>query len=165
MSTSKSAGRTPAPIMRALGRRSTVTALALVACAACVVGATAARQQAQAGPSFKKVGSWGKQGTGNGQFGTNAYGLATDKAGRRLRRRHRQPSCPGVHGEGRVRAQACRSRRVRRAGRGGRPGRHGLGHAIQAGEAEFRRGGERSGPSGQQAIGVAVDASGNVFVR
>ena len=36
---------------------------------------------AEAGPTFKAVGKWGKVGKGNGQFGANAYGLATDKAG------------------------------------------------------------------------------------
>ena len=62
-------------------RLSGVTVAALLTAATCVVGVTAAGDMAQAGPSFKKVGGWGKQGSGNGQFRANAYGLATDKAG------------------------------------------------------------------------------------
>lgn len=81
MSTPKSAGRTPVPIMRALGRRSTVTALALVVAAACVAGATAAGDATAPGSAYKKVGSWGKRGNANGQFAGNAFGLAADKAG------------------------------------------------------------------------------------
>lgn len=59
-----------------------VTAAALLIAVTCVVGATAAGQQAQAEPAYKKVGSWGKPGTGNGQFKANAYGLTTDRAGK-----------------------------------------------------------------------------------
>jgi sugar lactone lactonase YvrE len=43
--------------------------------------AAASQGSAQAGPAYKKVGSWGKRGNGNGQFAGNAFGLATDKAG------------------------------------------------------------------------------------
>jgi len=54
----------------------------LVVSAACAVGAAASQQQTQgAGPAYKKVGSWGTLGTGDGQFGRNAYGLVTDKSG------------------------------------------------------------------------------------
>ena len=49
-----------------------VTAAALLIAVTCVVGATAAGQQAQADPAYKKVGSWGKPGTGNGQFKASA---------------------------------------------------------------------------------------------
>ena len=63
-------------------RTQAVTAAVLLITVAYVVGATAAAQQTQVGPSYKKVGSWGKQGTGNGQFQANAFGLATDKAGK-----------------------------------------------------------------------------------
>lgn len=54
----------------------------IVVFATCVVGATAAWQQTAPGPTFKEVGRWGKAGTANGQFQGNAYGLATDKAGK-----------------------------------------------------------------------------------
>ncbi len=54
---------------------------ALAAFAVCAVVATAGQQSAQAGPAYKKVGAWGKIGTANGQFGNNAFGLATDKSG------------------------------------------------------------------------------------
>ena len=61
-------------------RRSTAAAALLIG-TTCVVGATAAGQQAQAEPAYKKVGSWGKLGTGNGQF-RNSFGLSTDRAGK-----------------------------------------------------------------------------------
>src|SRR4249920_1072884 len=54
---------------------------ALVVGGVCAAAAMAGQQAATAGPAFKKVGSWGKAGSGNGQFGGNAFGLATDKAG------------------------------------------------------------------------------------
>jgi tripartite motif-containing protein 71 len=44
------------------------------------VGATAGRQAATAGPTFKVVGTWGKDGSANGQFRA-AKGIAVDKAG------------------------------------------------------------------------------------
>jgi sugar lactone lactonase YvrE len=68
--------------VRVGGRRRVVTAAAaIVVAAAGAVGATAAGVQSQVGPGFKKVGSWGKVGAGNGQFGNNAFGLAVDKTG------------------------------------------------------------------------------------
>jgi sugar lactone lactonase YvrE len=63
-------------------RRRGVAAAALLIAATCVVGAAAAGRQAQAGPAYKKIGSWGKRGTGNGQFQGNAYGITTDKSGK-----------------------------------------------------------------------------------
>ena len=62
-----------------VGRRRGGLAVAMLLVAAtCVVGAVAA---GQAGPTFKKAGGWGKVGTANGQFRGNAYGLATSKSG------------------------------------------------------------------------------------
>jgi sugar lactone lactonase YvrE len=49
--------------------------------AALVVGATLAAGATAAGQGFKQVGKWGKVGTGNGQFGNSAFGLATSKGG------------------------------------------------------------------------------------
>jgi len=54
----------------------------LAAAATLVAGATANSEATTAGGAYKVVGKWGKAGTGNGQFGGNAFGLATDKAGR-----------------------------------------------------------------------------------
>jgi YD repeat-containing protein len=64
------------------GRRASIVALALVAGALLVVGATAAPQAPTAGQAYKQVGKWGTSGEGNGQFGNNAFGLATDESGR-----------------------------------------------------------------------------------
>jgi sugar lactone lactonase YvrE len=61
-------------------RRSTIALLVLAVGATCVAVAGAGDNQAQAGPAYKLVGKWGKQGTGDGQF-SGSYGLATDGAG------------------------------------------------------------------------------------
>ncbi len=52
----------------------------LVAFAMSAVGATAGQQRAEAGPSFKVVGKWGSNGTGNGQF-RSILGVTTDSSG------------------------------------------------------------------------------------
>jgi sugar lactone lactonase YvrE len=58
-----------------------MVAAALAAGATLVAGATAGSQAQTAGATYKQVGKWGKAGTGNGQFRSNAYGLATAKNG------------------------------------------------------------------------------------
>jgi tripartite motif-containing protein 2/3/potassium/chloride transporter 8 len=51
----------------------------LVLVAICAAGAMGAQQQIRAaGSGYREVGHWGKHGLGNGQFGSNALGLATD---------------------------------------------------------------------------------------
>jgi len=65
--------------MRNAGSR--VIVAVLVVAAVCVAAATAGEQAATAGPVYKVVGKIGKEGTANGQFSGNAYGVATDKAG------------------------------------------------------------------------------------
>jgi sugar lactone lactonase YvrE len=57
-----------------------VTLCAGAICAAFAVAATAG-QQAVGGAGYKVVGSWGKTGTGNGQFASGGGGVAVDKAG------------------------------------------------------------------------------------
>jgi sugar lactone lactonase YvrE len=63
------------------GRSAAMVAAALVAGVTLVAGATAGSQAQTAGPTYKQVGKWGKSGKGNGQFLSNAYGLATAKNG------------------------------------------------------------------------------------
>ena len=63
------------------GRRITMVVAALAAGATLVAGATAGSQAQTAGATYKQVGKWGKVGSGNGQFRSNAYGLATAKNG------------------------------------------------------------------------------------
>lgn len=63
------------------GRKVSMVAAALAAGATLVAGATAGSQAQTAGVTYKQVGKWGKTGTGNGQFRSNAYGLATAKNG------------------------------------------------------------------------------------
>ncbi len=55
--------------------------VALVVAAVYIAGATAARRAAAPGGGYKLAGTWGKTGTGNGQFATNGGGIAVDKAG------------------------------------------------------------------------------------
>ncbi len=63
-------------------RRATIGLLVLGVFAACTAVATATDRLAQAdGLPYKVVGKIGKEGKANGQFSTNAYGVATDKAG------------------------------------------------------------------------------------
>lgn len=63
------------------GRRMSMVAAALVVTATLVAGATASSQATNAGGGYKVVGTWGKIGTGNGQFASSHNGIAVDKAG------------------------------------------------------------------------------------
>lgn len=63
------------------GRRMSIVAVALAAAATLVAGATAGSQATNAGGGYKLVGTWGKIGTGNGQFSSGYNGIAVDKAG------------------------------------------------------------------------------------
>jgi len=63
------------------GRRMSMVAVALVVAATLVAGATANSQATNAGGGYKVVGTWGKIGTGNGQFASSHNGIAVDKAG------------------------------------------------------------------------------------
>lgn len=63
-------------------RRVTIGVLAVGIAAACAAAALATGQSRRAvGPSYKVAGTFGKEGTGAGQFSTNVTGLAVDKAG------------------------------------------------------------------------------------
>jgi hypothetical protein len=62
-------------------QKSGVAAALVAAVAICAAGATAGRDAAAPAPGYKVVGKIGGEGTGNGQFSGNAYGVATDKAG------------------------------------------------------------------------------------
>lgn len=63
------------------GHRVSIVAVALAVGATLVAGATAGSEAQTAGATYKQVGKWGKVGSGNGQFRSNAYGLATAKNG------------------------------------------------------------------------------------
>jgi sugar lactone lactonase YvrE len=58
-----------------------MVAVALAAAATLVAGATAGHQGTSGAQAYKPAGGWGKDGTGNGQFSSNAAGIATDNAG------------------------------------------------------------------------------------
>jgi streptogramin lyase len=58
-----------------------MVAVALALGAVIVAGAVAGPQAPTAGQGYKEVGRWGRVGTGNGQFRSNVYGLATSRSG------------------------------------------------------------------------------------
>jgi sugar lactone lactonase YvrE len=72
---------TAAAIRRGRTRRAALVPLVLFAFATFAVAATATNKVAQVGPTYKVAGTFGKEGTGNGQFSTNVTGLAVDAAG------------------------------------------------------------------------------------
>ena len=69
--------------VRGLGaRKQRIVFAMLVLAATYAASAMASQQQTQTAASgYKEVGHWGTPGAGNGQFGGNALGLATDKTG------------------------------------------------------------------------------------
>lgn len=160
----RSSGRTTRPATRRRAR-SAVALVVLVSAAVVAVAATAAEQRAQAGPTYKQAGSWGKQGKGNGQFQANAYGLTTSKSGDvyvadtdNFRVQVFSASGTFKRAYGFLADESTQDVAV---------GADGSAWAsfLQAGEV--RRLGGSGGPlvtSPQQAIGVAVDAQGNVYV-
>ena len=72
---------TAAAIRRGRTRRAALVPLVLIAFATFAVAATATNRVAQAGATYKVAGTFGKEGTGNGQFSTGVTGLAVDAAG------------------------------------------------------------------------------------
>ncbi len=139
---------------------------ALVACAACTlaVAASAAEQSRQAGPAFKPAGKWGKQGTANGQFGANAYGLAADRSGVYVADtdNHRVQAFSASGGFKRSYGFAL-SESVEDVAVA--PDGTVWGTALQAGEARsFGGGSETLSVAQGGALGIAVDAKGNVYV-
>lgn len=149
----------------AVGRRIRVAAAfaVLVAGATAAVTATAAEQRAQAGPTYKPAGSWGKLGKGNGQFQANAYGLATSKSGDVYvadtdNFRVQVFSASGAF----KRAFAFAAGESVQDVATGQDG-SAWASILQAGEV--RAIGGSGGPltTPKQAIGVAVDADGNVY--
>ena len=148
--------------------RSAVVVAVLVVFATCAVGATASRQQAQAGPTYKQVGSWGKMGKGNGQFLANAFGLATDKAGNVYVADSDNHRIQVFTSKGGFKfkiafaaSEAVQDVAVDAAG-------NIWGTALQANQARrFPPGGGASTASAttpKSAIGIGADADGNVYV-
>ena len=145
---------------RSISRRGS-TAIALLVAATCVVGATAA---GQAGPTFKNAGGWGKQGTANGQFRANAYGLATSKSGDVYvadtdNFRVQVFSASGAYKRSFNFAADDSTQDVA-------TGPDGSAWATVLKAGEVRSLGGSGGPlsTEKQALGVAVDANGNVYV-
>lgn len=138
----------------------------LVAFAMGAVGATAGRQ-AQAGPSYKVVGKIGKEGTGNGQFSANSYGVATDKAGDVYvadanNRRIQAFSAKGAYKAKYVFAPGEFLLDVAVGPTGDVWGSTQVGSQVR----RFPKGGGASENLGtpKSAEGIAVDADGNVYV-
>jgi NHL repeat-containing protein len=141
------------------GRRGGTGLAVLLVAATCAVGATAA---GQAGPTFKKVGGWGKVGKANGQFGGNAFGLAVARSGDVYvadsdNRRVQIFSAAGAF----KRVFAFGADEVAQDVATG-PDGTGWVAVLQAGEVR-QLGGDQTISTDKQAIGVAVDADGNVY--
>jgi DNA-binding beta-propeller fold protein YncE len=142
------------------GRRGGTALAALVVAATCAVGATAA---GQAGPSFKKAGGWGKIGKGNGQFLANAFGLAVGKSGDVYVADSDNHRVQVFSASGAFRRSFPfdQSESVQDVA----VGLDGAAWATALQTGEVRRlGGEEKLATDKQAIGVAVDAEGNVYV-
>jgi hypothetical protein len=146
-------------------RRGATGALVLVAFATFALGATASQLRSQAGPAYRVAGTWGKVGTGNGQFRANAYGLATSRSGDLHvadsdNFRVQVFSASGAF----KRSFAFAPNEVAQDVAIG-PDGSAWAAILQAGEV--RSLGGSGGPlvtNPQQAVGVAVDAKGNVYV-
>ena len=146
-------------------RRGATSVLVLVAFATFAFGATASGLRSEAGPTYKVAGTWGKLGSGNGQFRANAYGLATSKAGDVYvadtdNFRVQVFSASG----GFKRSFAFAPNEVAQDVAVGADG-SAWAAILQAGEV--RSIGGSGGPlvtNPQEAVGVAVDATGNVYV-
>jgi sugar lactone lactonase YvrE len=141
-------------------RRYGITVAALLVAATCVVGATAA---GLAGPSFKKAGSWGKSGKANGQFLANAYGVATSKSGDVYVADTDNFRVQVFSASGAFKRSFpfATSESVQDVAVG--PDGSAWATALQANQAR-RLGGGESITTEKQALGVAVDAEGNVYV-
>jgi sugar lactone lactonase YvrE len=142
-----------------------MAAVALVVAATLVAGATAGGEASTGGASYKVVGKWGKLGAGNGQFGGNALGLATAR-------------------NGDVYVADSDNRRIQRFSASGVfKGKIALGDfvpdvAVDAdgnvwGTADTAAEARRFAPDGRslglvttpkQALGIAGDAEGNIYV-
>lgn len=146
--------------MRITTRRSAAIVLAAGLGGIFAVAAIAA---GQAGPGYKKIGGWGKVGTANGQFGNNAFGLAVDSAGNVYvadSDNHRVQMFSATGGFRRAfpfdPAESVQDVAVGRDGAA-------WATALQTGEAR-RLGGDETLATDKQAIGIAIDAGGNVYV-
>lgn len=147
-------------------RRAVAAATAVVFGASAVAGATAGSEAQTAGQAYKVVGGWGKLGQGNGQFGGNAFGLATAK-------------------NGDVYVADSDNRRIQRfSASGAFKGKIPFGNdfvpdvAVDAdgnvwGTTDTSAGARRFTPDGQslasvttpkQALGIGADAEGHVYV-
>lgn len=146
-------------------RRSRIALGALAVLAAtCAMGAAAAGSQGQAGPSFKKVGSWGKVGTGNGQFGNNAFGLATGKNGDVYVADSDNHRIQVFSAKGGFKTKHAfdQSESVQDVAAGSDGSVWGT--ALQAFEARSFGGSGATITTPKQAIGIAADAEGNVWI-
>jgi sugar lactone lactonase YvrE len=136
----------------------------LVLGAAFAVGATAALERATAGPTYKKVGSWGKNGTGNGQFRANAFGIAVARSGDVYvadtdNRRVQVFSAKGAF----KRSYPSDTDEVPQDVATD-PSGSAWAAILQAAEARQLGGAGETIATGKSAVGIAVDADGNVWV-
>jgi DNA-binding beta-propeller fold protein YncE len=149
------------------GRRVSISVAAVVAGAMLVAVAAAGTDVQAAGTTYKQIGKWGRLGSGNGQFTSNAYGLATDKSGDVYvadtdNHRIQRFSASGAF-KGKIAFLQSESVQDVAIDAGGNV----WGTALQAGEArQFTRDGRplATATTPKQAIGVGADAEGNIYV-
>ena len=149
---------------RPLRLRAGVVALALIAAAACAVAASAGQQRADAGPVYKVAGTWGKTGKANGQFLANAYGLATDKAGTVYVADTDNFLIQVFSSKGGFKRTHAFAQGESVQDAALDPDGSVWGTALQAGEARKLGGAAATIKTHGQAVGIAVDADGNVYV-
>ena len=150
------------------GRGARVALAALVVVAVCAASAMGSRQQIQAAASgYKEVGHWGTRGLGNGQFGSNAFGLATDKAGNVYVADSDQHRIQVFTSKGAFKSKFAFDPSSEAQDVAIDPDGSVWGTDLQGAQAlHFGAGGGSLAPiaTPKSAVGIAVDAQGNVYV-
>ncbi len=152
--------------MQHRSRRSITMAAGVVAVAFATLSmaAIAATSRTQEGPAYKVGGKWGKVGTGNGQFGNNAFGLATGKNGDVYVADSDNHRVQVFSAKGAFKGKFAfdQSEVVQDVATG--PDGSIWGTALQANEARELGGSGETITTPKQAIGIAVGADGAVYV-
>ena len=146
-------------------RRATLGLAAFVLAATFAVGAIAGTSRTQEGPAYKKAGAWGKLGTGNGQFGNNAFGLATGKNGDVYVADSDNHRIQVFSAKGGFKGKFAFDQSESVQDVAADPDGSVWGTAQQVGEARnFGGSGDTLSVAAGGAVGIAVDAEGNVYV-
>ena len=162
--------RTPSSsTARGLGGRGPRVVIALlVVAAACAASAMGSQRQLHTAASgYKEVGHWGTHGLGNGQFGNNAFGLATDKAGNVYVADSDQHRIQAFTSKGAFKSKFAFDLASEAQDVAIDPDGSVWGTDLTGAQAlHFGAGGGSLAPiaTPKSAVGIAVDAQGNVYV-